>query len=175
MINKKMETALNDQISKEAFSSYLYLSMASWCEIEGLAGCANFLYRHVEEEKEHMMKLFRYVNSVNGHALVPAVQKPPHDFTSIQKLFRQVYNHEKMITKSINELVGLCYKENDYTTLSFLQWYVEEQREEEDLVRTILDKIKLIGEGPQSLFLIDQELEKINGQLGQEQQDQLPF
>ena len=171
MINKNMESALNEQVSKEAYSSYLYLSMASWCEIEGLTGCANFLYRHVEEEKEHMMKLFRYLNSVDGHALVPAIKKPPHDFKSVQKLFQQVYKHEKMITKSINDLVGLCYSENDYTTLSFLQWYVEEQREEEDLVRTILDKIRLIGEGPQSLFLIDQELEKINGQLGQTAQE----
>lgn len=164
MISKKMEKALNDQIALEGYASFLYLSMASWCDREGLEGCAKFLHRQSEEEKEHMLRLFHYIGEVDGHALAPAIEQPPHEFESVKSLFEGVYAHEQKVTRSIHELVALSNDEKDHTTHHFLQWYIDEQREEEALMRTILDKIKLIGNGPQSLYYIDQEMEKINAQ-----------
>lgn len=164
MISKKMEEALNAQIAMEGYASFLYLSMASWCEREGMEGCARFLYRQSDEERMHMLKLFRYVNEVDGHALSPAISGPAHEFDSVQSLFKMVYEHEQKVTRSINSLVALSYEDQDHTTLSFLQWYVNEQREEETLMRTILDRIRLIGEGPRSLYYIDKEIDQINSQ-----------
>lgn len=162
MISKKMVKALNEQIGLEGYASYLYLSMASWCDKEGMEGCAQFMHRQSEEERMHMLKIFHYLSEVDAHALAPAIKQPPHEFESVRSMFEQVYKHEQKVTASINKLVKLSYEENDFTTMEFLQWYVEEQREEEALMRTILDKIKLIGDGPSSLYYIDQEIEKIN-------------
>ena len=157
-----MENALNTQISLEGYASFLYLSMASWCDKEGLQGCAAFMHRQSDEERQHMLRIFHYISEVDGHALAPAIAQPPHSFESVHKLFEQVYAHEQKVTASINELLSLAYKDNDHTTLNFLQWYVTEQREEEALMRNILDRIKLIGDGPMSLYYIDKEMEKIN-------------
>ena len=162
MISKQMESALNKQIELEGYASFLYLSMASWCEQEGLEGSAKFMHRQSDEERDHMLRIFNYINEVDGHAITPAIKQPPLKFESVRSLFSQVYDHEKKVTAAINSLVDMCYAENDYSTLNFLQWYIEEQREEEALMRTIIDKIKLIGDGPQSLFYIDKEVEKIN-------------
>ena len=162
MISKKMENALNKQIELEGYASFLYLSMASWCEQNGLEGSAKFMHRQSDEERSHMLRIFYYINEVDGHAITPAIKQPPLQFESLPSLFKQVYEHEKKVTAAINSLVDMSYKENDYSTLNFLQWYIQEQREEEALMRTIIDKIKLIGDGPQSLFYIDNEVEKIN-------------
>ncbi len=162
MISQKMEQALNQQIELEGYASFLYLSMASWCDKEGLDGCAAFMHRQSEEEKEHMLRIFYYISEVDGHALAPAIKQPPHEFESVQSLFEEVYAHEQRVTKSIHELVALSLEEKDHTTHNFLQWYIDEQKEEEALMRTILDKIKLIGDGSQSLYYIDMEVEKIN-------------
>lgn len=162
MLSKNMEAALNKQIGFEGYASYLYLSMASWCDNEGLAGCSRFLYRQSAEERQHMLRIFKYINEMDGHALAPGIDQPPHTFASVKALFEQVYEHERSVTLSINELVSQSYEEKDHATFNFLQWYITEQREEESLMRTILDRLKLIGDGPQSLYFIDQEIEKIN-------------
>ncbi|MCB0651836.1 MAG: ferritin [Saprospiraceae bacterium] len=165
MLTEKMEAALNAQLVLEAYASNLYLSMGAWCEQKGMEGCAEFMYRQSEEERQHMLKIFNYINETDGHALAPGVKQPPHDFDSVQNMFEKVYEHEQGVTRSINDLVRISYAENDHATLQFLQYYVEEQREEEALMRTILDKIKLIGDGPQSLYFIDMEVAKINNQI----------
>lgn len=157
-----MEQTLNNQIALEGYASFLYLSMASWCDKEGVEGAAKFMHRQSVEERDHMLRIFHYISDIDGHAIVPAIKQPPVEFESIQYMFNEVYAHEQKVTASINKIVDLCYKENDYTTLNFLQWYIEEQREEEALMRSILDKIKLIGNGPQSLYYIDSEIQKIN-------------
>lgn len=162
MITEKMQSALNEQVAMEGYASFLYLSMASWCEREGLEGCARFLYRQADEERMHMLRIFHYVNEMDGHSLSPAIQQPPHEFESIQGLFKMVYEHEPKVTCSINNLVALSNEEKDPTTFNFLQWYVTEQREEESLMRSILDRIRLIGDGPLSLYYIDKEVEQIN-------------
>ncbi|HHM20566.1 MAG TPA: ferritin [Bacteroidetes bacterium] len=164
MISKKMEAALNEQIKLEGYASFLYLSMAVWCDQQGLNGCHQFLMRQADEERTHMMKIFEYLAEVDGFALTPGINEPPHHFESVQALFKMVYAHEQKVTKSINSLIALASQENDYSTESFLQWYVNEQREEEALMRNVLDRINLIGDGPQSLYFIDKEMETINKQ-----------
>ncbi len=160
-MNKKVEKALNKQIELEHFSSQLYLAMASWAEKTGYNGSANFLYAHSEEEREHMLKLFHYINDRDGHAIVPKVDQPVLDYKSIQDVFKEIYEHEKMISKEINNLVGLCYDERDFTTQSFLQWYVTEQIEEENLFSNILDKLNLLGGDKAKMYMFDSEMEKL--------------
>lgn len=162
MLSKKMTEALNQQIEMEGYASFLYLSMASWCDKEGLEGCAKFMRRQADEEKDHMLRIYDYLSEVDAHAITPAIPQPPIEFESIQKVFKEVYTHEQKVTRSINTLLVLSQTEKDYTSYNFLQWYIEEQREEEDLMRSILDKLKLIGDGPQSLYYIDKEIESIN-------------
>lgn len=162
MISKTMADRLNKQIELEAYASFLYLSMASWCSTVGVEGCSQFMHRQSSEERDHMLRIFNYISEVDEQAIAPAIPQPPLEFESVQEMFQQVYAHEQKVTKAIHEIVGLCYEENDYNTLNFLQWYVEEQREEEDLMRSILDKIKLIGDAPQALYYIDKEIVAIN-------------
>lgn len=168
MISKKMEATLNKQIELEAYASFLYLSMASWADQQGLDGAAKFMLRQSSEEREHMLRIFHYINEVDGHAITPAIKQPPKTFKSINVMLEQVYSHEQKVTKAIHKIVELCYKEDDYTTLNFLQWYIDEQREEEATMRSILDKVKLIGEGGQKLYYIDMELDKFNAIAGAE-------
>lgn len=166
MLSKKMEDALNSQIALEGNASAIYLAMAVWCEQQALAGCAEFFYAQSEEEREHMLKILHYINDMDGTVVVPSIKQPKASYDSIQDLFQSVYEEEKKVTKAIYDLLSISEKENDHATTLFLQWYVAEQREEEAQVRDILDKIKLIGTGGQSLFFIDQEIEKINQQKG---------
>ena len=109
-----------------------------------------------------MIYWFEYLSEVDSHALTPAIKAVPHEFDSVQEMFQQVYKHEQKVTASINKLMDIAVKENDYNTHNFLQWYIMEQREEENLMRSLLDKIKLIGKGPMTLYYIDKEVEKIN-------------
>lgn len=162
MISEKMTKALNDQIVLEGYASFLYLSMATWCDKEGMEGCAQFMKRQSGEERDHMLGLFNYLSEVDAFALTPGISQPPHEFESIQSMFQQVYKHEQKVTKSINKLMDIALEENDHSTISFLKWYIDEQREEENLMRSILDKIRLIGTGPQSLYYIDKEIAAIN-------------
>ncbi len=162
MLNKKINEALNNQVLEEAFSSQLYLSMASWCETNGLPGAAKFLYLQTEEERMHMLKIFHHINERGGKAIVPALSKPQDKYKTITDVFNSVLSHEKHITKKIHDLLDLCIKEKDHATANFLQWFVNEQIEEEATAQLIIDKIKLIGDKPStSLFLIDKELENI--------------
>ncbi|MEN8789157.1 MAG: ferritin [Flavobacteriaceae bacterium] len=161
MLTAKMEKALNDQIKVEAESSQVYLSMAAWAEVKGLEGISQFMYKHSDEERMHMLKLIKYVNERGGHAIVSALKAPETDFGSFQKMFQDLYEHEIFVSKSINELVHVSLQEKDYATHNFLQWYVAEQIEEEALARTILDKINLIGNDKGGLYLFDRDVQLI--------------
>ena len=161
MLSKKIEAALNEQIAREAYAANYYLAMASWCEKGGLRGCAGFMYEQSEEELEHMMKLFRYVNAAGGHSLVSAIKEPPPTYKSISHVFELALEHEIGVTKSINKLVELCFDEKDYSSFNFLQWYVSEQHEEEKLFNSILDVIKIAGTDGRGLLLLDNEIAKL--------------
>ena len=162
MLKDKIETALNDQIRIEAQSSQIYLAMASWAETEGLGGTAQFLYKHSDEERMHMLKLVQYVNERGGKALVPQLSQPDRSYESLTNLFQTLLNHEIMVSGEINNLVEVCLNEKDYTTHNFMQWYVAEQNEEEALARTIMDKLNMIGEDKGGLYLFDRDIESIS-------------
>ncbi len=161
MLSEKIVKALNEQVKREAEASFLYLSMGGWCDSKSLSGCANFLFEHSKEENSHMLKIYHYILEMNGKAIVPKVSAPNVKYDSIRTLFEQIYEHEKYISKSINNIVSLAIGENDHATNNFLQWYIEEQREEESLMRSILDKINLIGDSPSQLYHIDMEVAKM--------------
>lgn len=159
MLKDKIQVALNKQIELEASSSQFYLAMASWSETLGLTGTSNFLYKHSDEERFHMLKLVRFVNERGGNALIPQLSQPPKEFQSVSNIFELLLEHELNVTDSINNIVDLCLSEKDYTTYNFMQWYVSEQMEEEALARTILDKLHLIGEDKGGLYMFDRDLE----------------
>jgi ferritin len=158
MLTEKINKALNDQIAMEAYASAYYLAMASWCEQKGFEGSAAFFYNQAGEERMHMMKIFRYVNEAEGKAISPAVKQPSHDFSSLASLFEIALTHEKKVTESINELVKLATESNDYRTLNLLQWFVDEQLEEENQMQVIIDKLKLIGDNGLGMYMLDSEL-----------------
>lgn len=159
MINKNVEKKLNEQAQKEEFSARLYLAMAIWCEVNGYPGAATFLYDHTNEEQMHQMKIIHYINERGGKAVLYELEAPKTEFHSLEDIFTQVLAHEEFVTNVINELYGLTVVEKDYTTGNFLQWYITEQVEEESTIRTILDKIKLVGKDKAGMFHIDKELE----------------
>ena len=158
MLSKKIETSLNNQLTIEAYSSHVYLAMASWAENQGYPGIADFLYSHSDEEREHMMKLVRYINERGGNAIIPALEKPVIAYSGITELFESLLNHEISVTVSINDVVHDCLQEKDYSTHNFMQWYVAEQLEEEALAHDILDKLKLIGGNAGGLYMFDRDV-----------------
>ena len=161
MLNKKIEDICNRQIEREAFSSNLYLAMASWAETEGYNGIAQWLYAQSEEEREHMLKFIDYVNDRGGKAIIPSFEQPAQSYGDIFGMFQQVLEHEQYITKSINEIVAITIEEKDYTTNNWIQWFVTEQIEEESSVNAIIDKLKLIGD--KNLYVFDRDIMGMRG------------
>ena len=160
-MNSRVQEAINDQILKEASSSYFYLAMASWSENQGLNGTAKFLYAQSDEERFHMLKLIKFINERGGKAVIPTITtQPPSEFDSLEKVFELLLEHEILVTQSVNNLVDICLQEKDYTTHNFVQWYVSEQLEEEATARTILDRIKLIDGDKGGMYIFDRDLEK---------------
>ena len=162
-ITTEIETLLNQQIDMEGKSSAYYLSMASWCDTQGYVNSASFLYKHSEEERQHMLKLFGYINDAGGHALQPEIIGIKHKFKTLKEVFESILDHELEVTKSINNIVDHCFKIKDFTTFQFLQWYVTEQREEETRARRAVELFDIIGEEGIGLWTIDQEIGKLDG------------
>ena len=162
MLSKRVEKALNEQIAKEAYASNSYLAMASWCERKALRGCTGFFYTQSEEERQHMLKLIKYVNDSAGEAVIPALAQPKENYDSVKDLFEISLKQERDVTASINNLVELAFSVKDHASYNFLQWYVSEQHEEESLFKTILDLIHLAGKDNQSLLLLDMEIGKMH-------------
>lgn len=158
MISKKIEKAINDQIAIEEQSSRIYLVMASWCEVNGYTGSAAFLYKQSAEERSHQLKLMRYLNDREGFATVQKTEQPESKFKSLTEVFDKVLKHEKFVTGSIHKLYGICLEEKDYASSGFIQWYINEQVEEESTARGILDKFKLAGTNTGGIYMIDREL-----------------
>ncbi len=163
MLNKKVENALNEQINIEFTASHLYLAMASWADKEGMAGTAKFLYAHSDEEREHALRLYHYVNDRGGHAVTPALEAPQKNYESLDSVFKAILEHEQYVSEKINDLVGVCMQEKDFTTNQFLQWYVEEQVEEESLFSTLLGKLEMLEGHKGKTYLFDKELEAAAG------------
>jgi ferritin len=161
MLSERMQTALNKQVRIEAESSQIYLAMASYGEQKGLEGVSEFMYDQSDEERQHMMKLFKYINERGGQAKVTELNGPAQEFGSIKEMFETLLKHEVFVSQSINELVHIALEEKDYATHNFLQWYVAEQIEEEAQAKTILDKINLIGDDKGGLYLFDNDIKQL--------------
>ncbi len=163
MLSTEMTSGLNNQIGLEGFASNYYLSVASWCDLHGFEGGAAFFFAQSDEERQHMLKVLHYVNEAGGEAIVPKLDAPQHEFSSLKQIFEDALAHEVRVTKAIHALTDLCLSEKDFTTFSFLQWFINEQHEEENLFRTILDKIHLAGDDERGLFFVDKELKSLAG------------
>lgn len=157
MLTAKMETALNDQVKWELYSSYLYLSMSAYFADTGLPGFSNWMRIQAQEELSHAMKFYDYVLERGGRVELKAIDAPENQWKNTQDVIEETLKHEQFVTKRINELVDTAIEERDHATNIFLQWFVTEQVEEEDSVNEVLAKLKLVGnEG--GLFMLDKEL-----------------
>jgi ferritin len=171
MLSERMKKMLNAQVALEAQSSQAYLAMACWAEIQpGLDGVTAFFYRHSDEEREHMLKLIAYINERGGFAVIPALEQPMLTFPSLKHAFEQLFKHEVHVSESINELVDIALQEKDFATHNFLQWYVAEQIEEEQLARKLNDKLELIGDDKSGLYLFDRDILNY-GETGKKKKD----
>ena len=158
MLSKKMVDSLNEQINKELYSSYLYLSMAAYAANKGLLGFANWFYVQVKEELAHTEKFYQYVNQQGGRITLKAIEQPPKDFGSPLGLFKKTLEHEQKVTRMIYTLVDIARKERDHATEAFLQWFVTEQVEEEANATENVQKLTLIGKDGNGLLTIDNKL-----------------
>jgi|LAHU01.1.fsa_nt_gb ferritin len=158
MIQVRMQNALNAQINRELYSSYLYLAMAAFFESVNLQGFANWMKVQAQEELVHAAKLFAYVVDRGGRVTLAAIDAPPAAWTSPLNAFEEAYAHEQKVTGWIGDLVTLAGKEEDYATHNFLQWFVNEQVEEEASADGVVQKLRLVAEAPGGLFMIDREL-----------------
>ena len=158
MLSNKMEAAINQQINAEMYSSYLYLSMATYFESTSLAGMSNWMRQQAQEEMFHGMKMFDFVCERGGRVTLMAIDEPPSEWSSVLDVFENVLAHEQKVTGLINDLVNLALDERDHATNIFLQWFVSEQVEEEDTAGGLVDKLKLIGNDANGLFMLDTEL-----------------
>jgi len=158
MISKKMRDALNKQINAELYSAYLYWAMASYSTVLGLKGAAKWFFVQGQEEMTHAARFYFYVNDVNEHAILDAIDKPQATFKNLQQMFEATLKHEKVVTSLINNLANLARQEKDHATEVFLQWFITEQVEEEANASEILAKLKLAGDNVGAMFMIDAEL-----------------
>ncbi len=158
MISQKLQDAINYQINRELFSEYYYLSMASYFNSTGLSGFENFFLIQVEEERFHAMKMYNFINERGGRVFLQAIEAPKTKFESALEVFELAYEHEKLVSKLINDLMDLAIKENDHAARNHLNWFVDEQVEEEASMDTIVNKLKLIGGAGHGLLMLDNEL-----------------
>lgn len=163
MLSSEVVKRLNEQVAKEMYASNLYLSMSSWCFKNQYEGAGAFLFQHAGQESDHAKKLITYLNETDSLVELECVQKPESNFKNLLDVFEKTYEHELSITKSINDLVSFMLENKDYSTFNFLQWYVAEQHEEEALFRGIIDKIRLIGDQGNGLYLADQYIKSLAG------------
>lgn len=152
---------LNDQIKKEAQSSSIYLAMASWCDHNALSNSANFFYEQSLEERDHMMKIFKFINDNGGTAYSPEVSNINHDYNSLEEIFETALDQEISISKSIHNIIFKCRKVQDLTSEIFLQWFVREQMEEEQTIRRALELFDLMGTDGLGLKLLDERIPQI--------------
>jgi ferritin len=160
MIDEKMQKALNQQIKEEFYSSYLYISMSAHFQAEGLSGFSNWFRIQAQEELAHTVRVFDFIGDRGGRVEFHSVEAPPVDWESPIAAFEAVLQHEQEVTARINTLIELSFEVRDHATSSFLQWFVDEQVEEEGSVQDILAKLRLVGNDGQGLFMVDQELAK---------------
>jgi ferritin len=163
MLSQKLQDAINEQIRDELYSAYLYLSMAAYSETANLPGFAHWMRLQSQEEISHAIKFFDYVNERGGRVVLHAIDQPPTEFESPLSIFEMTLEHEQKVTGLIHKLYELALDEKDYPTQVMLQWFIEEQVEEEDSASQILETLKRIGDKGHALVMFDQALGQRGG------------
>ncbi len=158
MLSKEMESALNEQVNNEFYSAYLYLAMAGWFESKNLTGFAHWMRLQFQEEQEHAMRIFGYIGERGGRVKMGAIKAPPEEWDSVLAVFEYTLEHEQDVSASINRLVDLAMKQSDHASNAYLQWFVNEQVEEEASVDAIVQQLRMVGDSGHALFMIDREL-----------------
>ena len=158
MISTKIAGLLNSQITDEQFAAQYYLSMSAWFSARDLDGIANYFRIQSKEELMHADKMFDFLNDVGADIRMGAIEQPPHEFANATDIFEKALAHEKLVTRGIFNILKNSNDEGDFATVSFLQWFVNEQVEEEANASQLLTKIKMVSENPSALYLFDQEL-----------------
>ena len=157
-ISSKMKKALNDQVALEASASNNYLAMASWCEVTGYQGAANYFYVQSDEERTHMLKVVHYLNALGAVASIPAIKSPVSSYKLLEGLIKTALKNEQTVTEAIHKMVEIAQKEKDHSTYAFLEWFVNEQVQEETKFETILQKFDLLGRDKLGINEIDKFL-----------------
>ena len=160
-ISKKILNLLHDQIAMEANASNHYLYISSWCKVNGYDGASSFFQNHSTEEREHMLKIIQYLNDLKISTVIPSIEKPKQNTKSLEQALKNSLVNEQKVTKSIDKIYGVSQNENDNRTSIFLEWFVREQIEEEDLFESILQKFDVIGRDKLALHEIDKHLQKL--------------
>lgn len=162
-IKENIEKAINDQIQMELAAAYTYLSMAAYFESRAFDGFAHWMKLQRAEEDEHAMRFYRYLHDRDGRVKLQALEEPTHEFSSPLDVFEKSLENEKKVTASIHALYELAQSEKDYATVSMLKWFVDEQVEEERNALDMVDKLKLAGDHPGALLLVDREAGRRSG------------
>ncbi len=157
MISKKIQEAINHQINKEFWSAYLYLSMSAYFEDQNLPGFANWMRIQFQEETSHAMKLFDYVHDRGGKVELKPIEDVKKVWDGVLNVFEETYKHEQEVTNSINKLMNIAIEEKDHATMNLLQWFVDEQVEEEATVDQIIHQLKMVDGKGHGLFMMDNE------------------
>ena len=158
MISKKVEKELNKQVNAEFYSAYLYLAMSAWFQDNNLKGFANWMYIQYNEESNHAQLLYHYILERGGKIEFPAIASPKASWKNVVEIFTETLKHEKHVTSLIHNLMNISIAEKDHAAANFLQWFVNEQVEEESNVIDILEQLKMIDGKGTGLFMIDREL-----------------
>lgn len=155
MIKADIQDAINTQIRNEYYSSYLYLSMAAYCETRNYPGFASWLRRQSDEELSHAMRLYDYILDRDGRVILEAIDQPPSEFGTLEQMFEEVLEHEKEVSSMINNLYELAVSHNDHATAVELQWFIQEQVEEEKTAKDLVEQIKLADGNSAALLMLD--------------------
>ncbi len=158
MLKETMQDALNAQVNAEFAAYYTYLSMAAYFEAENLPGFAAWMHNHAQEEQMHAMKIYHFINERSGRVQLRPIPGPKTDWNSPVEVFEDALAHERHVTELINQLVNLARKEGDHATESFLQWFIDEQVEEEAVVDAVLQDLRRVGDSQLAIFMLDREL-----------------
>jgi ferritin len=158
MISQKMQDAFNEQMKHEFYSSYLYLSMSAYCDSANLPGLAQWMRAQATEEMNHAMKIFEHLLDRGGRVQLYPLEQPPADFASAREVFEQAHRHEQQVTASINGVYGLAMDERDFASRVFLDWFVQEQVEEEKTSGLLAEQLKMVGDDRPGLLMLDREI-----------------
>ncbi len=157
-MNEKVHALLNQQINKEFYSAYLYLDFANYFKAQGLDGFANWYTIQAQEERDHAMLFYTYLQNENMPVTLEAIDKPGHSITCHMDVLQAGLAHELYVTSLINDIYAAAYEVKDFRTMQFLDWFVKEQGEEETNAHDLISKMELFGSDPRSLYLLNQEL-----------------